>query len=527
MSKFSLSAYTGSLGFSTLLMLAAGGLTVFSFAPFHLWLLQVAGPALLFILLLRHDAARLTSGRAFLLGWAYGFAALYAATHWLLIAMHRFGGMPELLAVIALAFLAAYLALFYGLFAASACWVGRRWHPPRWIAALLFFPALWVANEWLRGFLFTGFPWAISGYAHTASPLAGFAPVLGVLGLGWLNGVLAGMAALLFLNPDRVIRFAVPLAVTGVLAAGSWLQSVSWTSPSGQPLKISLLQGNIAQDQKFDPDHLEATLRLYHDMILQANADLIVTPETALPVLSSQLPPDYLPTLNAFAQQQRHAVLIGLAAHDGDARYANSVVGFSPDYAQWAYRYDKHHLVPFGEFIPYGFRWFVNLMHIPLGDFTAGAPLQAAMHVRDQAVLPNICYEDLFGEEIAAQLAAQADGAGAATILLNVSNMAWYGDSVAMPQHLQFSIMRVLETGRPMLRSTNTGATAAIDAGGRQIALLPYLERGILSATVQGRQGITPYIRWGNQLIAGLALLSLLTGFALTIRRRPAADFNR
>jgi apolipoprotein N-acyltransferase len=190
--------------------------------------------------------------------------------------------------------------------------------------------------------------------------------------------------------------------------------------------------------------------------------------------------------------------------------YFNSVLGLGASNTT-AYRYDKHHLVPFGEFIPLGARWFINLMHIPLGDFTRGQEIQAAMPVKDQWILPNICYEDLFGEEIAHQLrAAQQQGKPVASVLLNVSNIAWFGDTIALPQHLQISQMRTLETGRPMLRATNTGATAIINAQGQVVAALPAFERATLSGQVQGMQGQTPYILFGNFLPVGLACSLLL-----------------
>jgi apolipoprotein N-acyltransferase len=254
-------------------------------------------------------------------------------------------------------------------------------------------------------------------------------------------------------------------------------------------------------------------------MIVAAPADLIATPETALPMLSSHLPLDYLPRLNAFAQQSNSRLIVGVVAHDGDDLYANSVLGFGPEYTTQSYRYDKHHLVPFGEFIPFGFRWFINLMKIPFGELTVGANVPQAMQVKDQFILPNICYETLFGEEIAQQLRTQAIGKnGAATILLNVSNMAWYGDSIAMPQHLQISQMRVLETGRAMLQATNTGATAFINAQGHIVAQLKPLTIDSLPATVQGMTGLTPYIRFGNASVIALALLSLLLAYGMSKR---------
>jgi apolipoprotein N-acyltransferase len=197
--------------------------------------------------------------------------------------------------------------------------------------------------------------------------------------------------------------------------------------------------------------------------------------------------------------------LFGIPLSESVTEYSNSVAGIGPQ--GQSYHYDKHHLVPFGEFIPLGFRWFTDLMQIPLGDFTRGGAVQAPFAVKDQLVLPNVCYEDVFGEEIAKQL---RDAPRPATLLLNVSNLAWYGQSTAIPQHLQISRMRSLETGRPMLRSTNNGATAIIDAKGNVASSIPPYSRGTLAATVQGMAGMTPYIRLGNYLFLGLSALALI-----------------
>ena len=383
----------------------------------------------------------------------------------------------------------------------------RRWSASPLLFALAIFPALWALTEWLRGWLFTGFPWLISGYAHTAGPLAGYAPLVGVYGVGGISALIAGCLALLPRHKAPAI------AAVLVLAAGLGLHQFNWTAPHGKPILVRLLQGNVPQEEKFDNAQIVNSLRLYIDMIRSAPADLIATPETAIPILQTQLPPDYIPALADFAQQSGSHIALGIPYIDGPERYSNSVVGISPqakDPAYRYYRYDKQHLVPFGEFVPLGFRWFVDMMNIPLGDFTRGAAVQAPFAVKDQWVLPNICYEDLFGEEIAGQLAAtRAAGKPTATLLLNMSNIAWFGNTIALPQHLQISQMRSLETGRPMLRATNTGATAVIDPHGVvRTRLAPY-SRDALAVAVQGYSGTTPYILLGNRLMLALALSML------------------
>lgn len=497
---------------SKLIALTAGAANVLAFAPFGLWPLQIATLALVFWLVLQAQTVRHSA----LTGWAYGFGWVVACVHWLYVSMHDYGGLPGWMAVLAVALLALAMGVFAALAMGGAKWLMRRWSASAGIAALLILPATWTLAEWTRGWFATGFPWASSGYAHTGGPLAGFAPIVGVYGLAWLSALIAGCIALL---PARKL----PLALTAVLVAtGFGLKAVDWTSAHGQPISVRLLQGNVPQEMKFEPEQLEATLSLYHDMITSKPADLIATPETAVPMLSSQLPPDYLDLLKNYAQRSGSHLMLGIPVSDGPRRYANSAVGISPAPDAETYRYDKHHLVPFGEFIPLGARWFVEMMNIPLGDFTRGDVLQEPFAVGDQWVLPNICYEDLFGEEIAAQLAAdRTSGRPQATVLLNMSNIAWFGDSVALPQHLQISQMRALETGRPMLRSTNTGATAVIDPKGKVVAQLPPFERGSLTASVQGYRGLTPYSLIGNAIPVGLALLML--GIAWLIHRRNRA----
>jgi len=505
--------------------LAAGATNVFAFAPYGLWPLQI----LLLAILLRLALAAGSVRQSAVLGLAYGWGWTACGVHWLYVSMHHYGGMPAWMAALAVALLALLLGMFAALSTGATAWLRRRWNLPAMSTFLLAAPALWALGEWLRGWVFTGFPWLVSGYAHGAGPLAGFAPVVGVYGLGWLAALAAGALALL--PRHRMPALLLPL----LLAAGWALQALSWTQQQGEPIAVRLLQGNVPQNLKFERERIATTLADYDRMIRQQPADLIATPETALPLLSSQLPEDYLARLAAFAQDSGSHIVIGLPMSDGPGRYANSVLGLAPAAERAAqgplYRYDKHHLVPFGEFIPPGFRWFVDMMRIPLGDFTRGAPLQAPFRVKGQWVLPNICYEDLFGEEIADQLAAGYFGKmPQASLLLNVSNIAWFGDTIALPQHLQISQMRALETGRPMLRATNTGATAVIDHKGRVTARLPPYTSGVLAATVQGRVGVTPYIVLGNGPVVLLALLALAIARFLRwkkARKTPEAGKNR
>jgi apolipoprotein N-acyltransferase len=479
-----------------LLAALAGGASLFSFAPFGWWPLQFALLGYLFYQVGMGNSSK----RATLLGWAFGFGWSVAGMHWLYIALNRFGGLPAILAAIAICLLGLYMGLFGAFATGVGSWLRRRWSLPVPAFVLLVLPVTWGVSEWMRGWVFTGFPWAASGYAHNLAPLGGYAPLVGVYGIGMLVALGAGCLVML----TQRARLPALGLFGALLLAGYGLRQVDWTEPAGQPISVRLLQGDIPQDEKFSNAHLASILDRYAGLLTASPADLVAAPETAIPVFQHQLPPDYLKRLGEYAKASGSHLVFGIPLMDSATDYANSVASLGPQGE--SFRYDKHHLVPFGEFIPTGFRWFTDLMQIPLGDFRRGAAVQAPFKVKDQLVLPNVCYEDVFGEEIAAQLRGAPQ---AATLLLNVSNLAWYGESVAIPQHLQISRMRSLETGRPMLRATNNGATAIIDAKGDVTHALPFYQQGVLSAKVQGMRGMTPYIRFGNAAFLLLGALAL------------------
>jgi apolipoprotein N-acyltransferase len=288
-------------------------------------------------------------------------------------------------------------------------------------------------------------------------------------------------------------------------------------------LGVALLQGNIPQDEKFIPGGGIATaLSWYGEQLQSATASIVITPETALPLLPSQLPPGYLDAIAARYASGTQAAIVGLPLGDGRL-YTNTVLGFGPGQGT-PYRYDKHHLVPFGEFIPRMFRWFTEMMNIPLGDFRSGGLAQPSFEWRGQRIAPNICYEDLFGEEIGANF---RDEASAPTVLLNVSNIAWFGNTIAIDQHLAISRMRALEFQRPMVRATNTGATVVIDHRGRVTHALPRHTRGVLVAEVEGRAGLTLYAMWVSRLglwpLWGLGLLIAVATVLLSRRQARRA----
>jgi len=505
-----------------LLSLCAGALSVLAFSPFGFWPIQIITLAIAFHLARQSDSIR----RSAWIGWAYGFGWSGCGVYWLYVSMHQFGGLPSWMAVLAVCLMALTLGSFTMLALAGSTWLHKRWRAPETVMLLLILPSFWALSEWLRGWILTGLPWVVSGYAHNSSPLAGFAPVIGVYGIGWCAAFIAACLVLMLTRRSR-FRITALILAFAVFATGFGLRFIEWTEPNGQPISVRLLQGNVPQEMKFSRAQIGDTLKLYHDMISAAPADLIATPETAIPILSQQLPQDYLPLLSAYAKKSNSHLLIGIPVYDGPMSYTNSVIGVSPDAKLKPYRYDKHHLVPFGEFIPMGSRWFVKLMRIPLGDFSTGAAVQTPFAVKDQWVLPNICYEDLFGEEIADQIAASYySGSAQPSILLNLSNIAWFGDTIALPQHLQISQMRSLETGRPMLRSTNTGTTAVIDHKGEISAQLQPYTRGTLITSVQGYKGATPYVLFGNISIVAFALLMLLVAWFAARKHRRTLDWS-
>jgi apolipoprotein N-acyltransferase len=293
-----------------------------------------------------------------------------------------------------------------------------------------------------------------------------------------------------------------------VFGAGHLFRQISWTMPQGAPVQVALLQGNIPQDLKFQTGRYAATLATYRRLIAASRARLIVLPETAIPRFLDAVDPEYLKDIARTAVERNADVLIGVPIRDPEGRYFNSVISVGASPTQ---QYDKSHLVPFGEFVPPGLGWMVRTLAIPLSDFSSGPGRARPLALAGQLVAPNICWEDAFGEEIIRQLPE-------ATLLVNVSNVAWFGDSLAPGQHLQISRMRAIETGRFMLRSTNTGMTAIIDPLGKVVARLPQFTEGILTGEARGYTGATPYVRWGNLPIV-LLCVTVLAALAFHLRR--------
>jgi len=473
----------------------AGLLAVPGFAPLGIFPLPVLALTILFTQWQFAENARIAAK----LGWCFGFGLFSAGVGWIYVALHDYGDMPFILALPATALFTAFLALFTAL----AAYAQARIPAPAWIRLTLLMPAIWVLLEWLRGTIFTGFPWLSFGYSQAAaSPLAGYAPILGVYGVSLLLAVSAGLFSFLWL-----VRWSRQGKITMAILAMLWvsgvtLRTVQWTQAQGAPTKVSLIQGNIPQDLKFNQDKLVDTLETYRRLVQHSDARLIVLPETAIPLLQQQIPENYTAILRDHVRQNGGDIIIGAFERE-QGRSFNSVfsIGTAPSQS-----YRKNHLVVFGEFIPLRplLGWFINeVLNIPMGDLARGGTSQPPLAVAGQKVAMNICYEDVFGEEIIRPLPQ-------ATLLVNVSNDAWYGNSDAAMQHNQISQMRSLESGRMMLRATNTGVTSIIGRNGKILQMLPQHVEGTLNGMVQGYVGSTPYVRFGNALVMGLIALMLV-----------------
>jgi apolipoprotein N-acyltransferase len=499
-----------------------GAATVLGFAPFSLLPLPIVTLALLLGLWQKQTAAR----QAALSGFAFGLGLFLCGVSWVYVSLHDFGAMPAPLAAIATLLFCAILALF----PAIAGYLFAKTPLPSGIKLALFMPAVWALLEWARSWVFTGFPWLAIGYSQVPTgPLAGYAPVLGIYGVTLATVATAGLIVVLWSRiagrleggtiqtqqstaPSssrwRLLIHPSALILLSLWLGGWVLKHIEWTQPYGAPVSVSLLQGNIAQDMKWREDNIRTTLGTYLSLIEASNSRLIILPETALPLFLHDVPTDYLQRLAAHARKNDGDILIGVPEKMQNGDYYNSVLSLGSAPPQ---TYRKSHLVPFGEFIPLRplLGWIVSVLAIPLQDFSRGADYQQPLNVAGQRVAVNICYEDVFGEEIIRQLPQ-------ATLLANVSNVAWFGRSIAPQQHLQISQTRALETGRTMLRATNTGVTAIIDPRGRVVRSAPGFAAAIVSHTVQGYQGATPYVRWGNYGVLGLALLMLAAAFGCT-----------
>ncbi len=475
-----------------LLALLAGAALPFAFAPLAWFPLALVSAALLFLAWLN-----ITPRRALWRGYLFGLGLFGVGVSWVYVAIHDFGYAGVLLAGFLTALFVAVLALFPALL---GYFVTRFFPGADNKKILLVFPAAWTLFEWLRGWMFTGFPWLNIGYSQIDAPLAGLAPVLGVYGVSWMTAFSAALLVVL-LRADKTIKLRALAAFVLLWSGSALLGRMEWTQPIGVPLQVSLVQGNIPQDIKWHPEQRQFTLDLYADLTRQRwGDDLIVWPEAALTVFYHEVADNYLARLGAEARAQGTDLLIGLSVADLETRrYYNSMmsVGVSEGF------YFKRHLVPFGDYVPFEewLRGLIRFFDLPMSGYSPGPKQQALLAAAGYKVGVSICYEDIFGEEIIESLPEAA-------LLVNGTNNAWYGDSFAPHQALQMSRMRALETGRAMLRATTNGISAIINEQGEIIARSPQFKTYVVTGNAQPRQGATPYVRWGNYPVLAALLLA-------------------
>lgn len=548
----------------TLLLSAlVGALTAWlGFAPVGWWWFPYLGFAALAALIARAPTVR----RGALLGFAFGLAYFLAGVSWVRVSMNEFGGMPLPLAWFSAFLFCAFLALYPMLAAAFTAWaVGRRPSvgasslaldpageasagsaiasmPPKREQARVFnpvwfafvFASAWTFAEYLRAHLFTGFEWLTVGVTAANETLRAFAaPLGGVFAQSFVTVLVACLLVQSYQLRGRYERdiaeqrpFLRALAagfsriewtvyiVIGSTAVAYGLSQFSFGDTVGKPIRVSLLQGNVPQSMKWEPEKFVQTLQLYEKLVSQAKGELIILPETALPAPLSRIPPEYIEKLRGIAFSKNANLLIGVPVEE-NGKYYNAAVSMGVEDAQ---QYRKVHLVPFGEYMPLRgpLAWFYANLTIPMSDFKAGDPTQPPIKVNGQTLGISICYEDAFARDV---LRTMPD----ATLLVNISNDAWFGKSAAAEQHLQLAQMRAIETGRPMLRANNTGITAVIDDKGRVTQRLEPWTEGILEATVQGRKGFTPYSMWGDLPILLICIAGIGIGAAQRLRRGSAA----
>jgi apolipoprotein N-acyltransferase len=476
----------------------AGAATAFAFAPYGLFPLAIAGPAVLFLLWV--DATPRQAARA---GFLFGFALFGAGTWWIYTAVHDFGQAPVWLAVF---IMAALLVIKGGYYALLGWLVARASRVRPALQLLLLIPAGWMLMEWLRGWLFTGFPWLQLGYAHSDNWLLALSPVGGIHLVTLVTALSAGALALVVRGTGRE-RLAALAALALVWGTAFVLHGRDWTVPVGEPLPVALLQGAIPQDQKWLVENRTASLERYRELHRQAlGARIIVWPESSVPVLAHEAAP-FLEGIRRESRAQGSDVMIGLLRFDFDtSEIRNGLYSMSAEGDGWYY---KRRLVPFGEFfpVPAFVRKWMRLMSLPYYDMTPGGDSQAPLSAGGQLLAATICYEDAYGAD-------QLETLERSTLLVNVTNNAWFGDSSAPHQQLQMARFRAREAGRWMMRSTSNGITAVIEPDGGIAARADQFVPAVLKATVQPRLGLTPYARTGNWPVLALALLMIAAALA-------------
>jgi len=471
----------------------AGLLLTLAFSPFNYSYLAIA--SLVFVI---SSWLNCSPGRAALRAYLYGLGLFGSGISWVYISIHDFGGAPLIGAVL----VTVVIVCFWSLFPALTAYLSIKLSSKKNNKVFLWIiPFIWVFIEYYRGYWFlNGFPWLQIAYTQLEAPLRGFVPIVGVYGTGFL---LVTTAALIVAGINKAIKLKYVVSVLILIwGIGEYLATIKWTNIIGDPIKVALIQGNVAQDQKWLAKNRVKTLVNYQKMTEQNwDADIIIWPETAIPAYLSQVKKFYLDPLSAKAKLNSSDLIVSLPARGKDGEYFNTVLTLGENEAQ----YNKNHLLPFGEYLPLQplSGWVLDALNIRLGDFTSGGDDQALLQAGGYPFSTSICYEDAFGEEA-------IRGMPEAAFLVNVTNDAWFGDSLEPHQHMQIAQMRALETGRYLMRVTNTGVTAIVGPDGVIVDKVAMFNTTVLRGHVLPMGGMTLYARLGDDIIVFTLLFVLV-----------------
>ncbi|OGT22296.1 MAG: apolipoprotein N-acyltransferase [Gammaproteobacteria bacterium RIFCSPHIGHO2_02_FULL_42_13] len=485
-----------------LISLFAGAILPLAFAPLNLyWIAPISLALLLKTILNKKPFA------AGLYGLLFGFGLYGVGIPWVFISMHQYGGQGVIVSTL---FTFLFILLF-AFFIALRSFCFRKFLPLNTLSGLLLgFPACWILVEWITGWLFTGFPWLFLGYSQTNSWLGGYAPLFGVYGSSFMVVLSASLLVILFFPNgierkhfmQKTLRYLSVLLLLSIWIGGGLLDHVHWTKPIDKPIKVTLIQGNIPQHVTWSPDDMLLALHRYNTLTNQHwNSDLIVWPEAAIPTLQQEITP-YLNSLATKAKVHHTTILLGIPVKSSDNKFYNAAVAIGASTG----RYDKRHLVPWGEYLPFEsiMSKVFHALGAPVSLFTHGQSKQNLIPFNHVYIAPYICYEIAYAGLVQGDLPQ-------ANLLVTITNDIWFGKSWAAAQHLQIGQMRSLETGRYTLFVGNNGITAIITPKGNIINRLPRFQTAALTDQVYAMEGTTPWIFFGTwPMIVGLFLLWLV-----------------
>ncbi len=477
-----------------------GALVPLSFAPFNtqssLFSYLFFLPVSLFLYQCMHNQ---TAKEAFYKGWFFGIGLFAVGVSWMYVAIHDFGAAHWSLAVFFTGLFVLFISVYYGVFSWIIFKITVTTKTDESNMLLFYLPVSWVFCEWLRSWVLTGFPWLLSGYPMIETPLAGYAPIIGIYGLSLLA---------ILLSTLLIIRLKAIVSLTGmgaVFVGGALLGQIQWSEPVGQALSVALIQGNVNQSVKWDRWQLEKTKQIYISLSRKQwqDNDLVIWPENAIPVFYHTLENTFYHDLELQAKKTDTELVTGLPVFDDDTeQYYNALTNLG---GQQGYYY-KTHLVPFGEYVPLAalIRGLVQFFNLPMSGFSAGEAGQSPVIIKGYKAVITLCYEDVFPQDMMSQISTSQ-------FMINLSNNGWYGDSFAPHQHLEMARMRALETSRELIRSTTSGISALIDSNGHVMVRGPQFKQAVINGRIQPRMGTTPYVFWTNYPIIILFVIAVAT----------------